>query len=194
MSPHARAIMIFGALLTSWFFQLVESTHPVLIKRVYDPMNISGPPATPGPDPAQLVWTNIHCTNEFGSYSNDPRQSSCTDSSLIKYSCATSQCHMGTAYDTPKTRPLNERLFFRGCQRVGVKEKTTYLVYAISYVLRDEKGFLTAVGFAVGDMTETTYHFKCPWKEDAHLNTRRVWCDSCLQAQDSQKKKPAKRA
>ncbi|EFP84558.2 uncharacterized protein PGTG_10717 [Puccinia graminis f. sp. tritici CRL 75-36-700-3] len=185
MLSHDRAIVILEALLAFWFFQLAGSTQPELVKRVSDPMAIPDPPQKP------VVWTNIHCGDEFGSYRPaDPLLRSCTDYGLRKYSCDTSQCHMGTAYDSPKTGPLNQLLYFRGCHKLGTKDQTTYLVYAYSYLARNKKGFLIALGFAIGDMTETVYSFKCPWDDNSARNNRRVWCDKCYQSQDSQIKKP----
>ncbi|KAI9609844.1 hypothetical protein H4Q26_006833 [Puccinia striiformis f. sp. tritici PST-130] len=141
MLPHDRAITILGALLILWFSRFTESTHPALIKRVSDPS------AIPPPPPAPVVKTNIHCGDEFASYKpNDPLLRSCTDYGLVKYSCDTSQCHAGEQGDDAHSGSRIHKLGDRG--------KMTYLVYAISYLARNKKGYLIAIGFAVGDPLE----------------------------------------
>ncbi|POW07469.1 hypothetical protein PSTT_08273, partial [Puccinia striiformis] len=174
MLPHDRAIMILGALLILWFSRFTESTHPVLIKRVSDPS------AIPPPPPAPVVKTNIHCGDEFASYKpNDPLLRSCTDYGLVKYSCDTSQCHAGEQGDDAHSGSIDQQLYFKGCHKLGDRGKMTYLVYAISYLARNKKGYLIAIGFAVGDPLEMVYNFKCPWNGNGDRNNRRVWCDKC---------------
>ncbi|KAI9627230.1 hypothetical protein H4Q26_017462 [Puccinia striiformis f. sp. tritici PST-130] len=165
---------ILGALLILWFSRFTESTHPVLIKRVSDPS------AIPPPPPAPVVKTNIHCGDEFASYKpNDPLLRSCTDYGLVKYSCDTSQCHAGEQGDDAHSGSIDQQLYFKGCHKLGDRGKMTYLVYAISYLARNKKGYLIAIGFAVGDPLEMVYNFKCPWNGNGDRNNRRVWCDKC---------------
>ncbi|PLW09275.1 hypothetical protein PCANC_10997 [Puccinia coronata f. sp. avenae] len=179
LPARERVLIILGALLNLCFLQRVGSTQSGLFKRVYDPMHPGNSNTKPGP---KATVKNVHCGNEFASYaSKDSKTVSCMDYGAKKYNCDLSQCHGGAQTDTPKSSPINLQLYFENCQALGVAgtEKSTFLVYAYSYLARNKDGHLVANGFAVGDSTESVHQFKCPWKDRTDRNNMRVWCDKC---------------